>query len=258
MSSLTTWASPISSNISSKTTQQLFPPKASAVNVTAKATHKITTSSQSNGTSSIERIAQPDEERHNYTNDLLVPGTTKLASATIEKPQRQSKNLSSDQRPTIDANSDDNYTAESKNLLTAMSAAVSVSADDVVSERELNPGAQSSESLNAGAISGICVAALALCSVVSAAAIVAYRRRFVNKPQALSEPDSSGYIDDSTIRVSRNGPQFQKSNNNVPFGSIYQENSDEMYSLDNDSFLNSLEAMTIQNYWTENVKHTKL
>lgn len=31
-----------------------------------------------------------------------------------------------------------------------------------------------------------------------------------------------------------------------------------MYSLDNDSFLNSLEAMTIQNYWTDNVKHTKL
>lgn len=41
---------------------------------------------------------------------------------------------------------------------------------------------------------------------------------------------------------------------------IFQENSDDshMYSLDNDSFLNSLEAMTIQNYWTENVKHTKL
>lgn len=39
---------------------------------------------------------------------------------------------------------------------------------------------------------------------------------------------------------------------------MLQENSDEMYSLDNDSFLNSLEAMTIQNYWTENVKHTKL
>jgi hypothetical protein len=37
-----------------------------------------------------------------------------------------------------------------------------------------------------------------------------------------------------------------------------QENSEEMYSLDNDSFLNSLEAMTIQNYWTDNVKHTKL
>lgn len=39
---------------------------------------------------------------------------------------------------------------------------------------------------------------------------------------------------------------------------LFQDNSEEMYSLDNDSFLNSLEAMTIQNYWTDTVKHTKL
>lgn len=39
---------------------------------------------------------------------------------------------------------------------------------------------------------------------------------------------------------------------------VLQDNSEEMYSLDNDSFLNSLEAMTIQNYWTDSVKHTKL
>lgn len=31
-----------------------------------------------------------------------------------------------------------------------------------------------------------------------------------------------------------------------------------MYSLDNDSFLTSLEAMTIPTYWTETIKHTKL
>lgn len=37
-----------------------------------------------------------------------------------------------------------------------------------------------------------------------------------------------------------------------------QENSEEMYSLDNDSFLNSLEAMTIQNYWADSIRHTKL
>lgn len=42
------------------------------------------------------------------------------------------------------------------------------------------------------------------------------------------------------------------------FSIILQDNSEEMYSLDNDSFLNSLEAMTIQNYWTDTVKHTKL
>lgn len=42
------------------------------------------------------------------------------------------------------------------------------------------------------------------------------------------------------------------------FTVVRQDNSEEMYSLDNDSFLNSLEAMTIQNYWTDSVKHTKL
>lgn len=96
---------------------------------------------------------------------------------------------------------------------------------------------QSAGRLNVGAISGICLASLGLLSGLSAALVILYRRYlYLNKPQALSEPDSSGYIDDSTIR----------------------DNSDEMYSLDNDSFLNSLEAMTIQNYWTDNVKHTKL
>ncbi|EDS37341.1 conserved hypothetical protein [Culex quinquefasciatus] len=100
------------------------------------------------------------------------------------------------------------------------------------SSRSQSPGR-----LNVGAISGICLASLGLLSGLSAALVILYRRYlYLNKPQALSEPDSSGYIDDSTIR----------------------DNSDEMYSLDNDSFLNSLEAMTIQNYWTDNVKHTKL
>nr|CAD7262528.1 unnamed protein product [Timema shepardi] len=73
-----------------------------------------------------------------------------------------------------------------------------------------------------------------------AVSYVMYRRHYLNKPQTLndkcSNQDSSCYIDDSTLR----------------------ENSEEMYSLDNDSFLNSLEAMTIQNYWTDSVKHTKL
>lgn len=78
--------------------------------------------------------------------------------------------------------------------------------------------------------------AVAISCAAAFAGVFLYRRRYNNKPQALSEPDLSVYIDDSTIR----------------------DNSDEMYSLDNDSFLNSLEAMTIQNYWTDTVKHTKL
>ncbi|XP_037049331.1 uncharacterized protein LOC119083656 [Bradysia coprophila] len=125
-----------------------------------------------------------------------------------------------------------NLTLGSKNLLER-------SANEVDGDDELNSEAltiKRATILDAGAISGICLAVVGLSFIVSAMGVMLYRRRYVNKPQTLSEPDSSGYIDDSTMR----------------------DNSDEMYSLDNDSFLNSLEAMTIQNYWTDNVKHTKL
>lgn len=130
-----------------------------------------------------------------------------------------------------------NFTAETKSLL-ARAAIVSINTADA-SARDLNSEAytvKEARMLDAGAISGICFAVIGLCCAISATGVFLYRRRYINNPQTLSEPDSSGYIDDSTMR----------------------DNSDEMYSLDNDSFLNSLEAMTIQNYWTDNVKHTKL
>ncbi|XP_026274663.1 mucin-5AC [Frankliniella occidentalis] len=105
------------------------------------------------------------------------------------------------------------------------------------------PGAMSLSAgggLDAGSITGIVLGIVVFAGLVGTVSFVLYRRRYINKPQTLndkcSNPDSSGYIDDSTLR----------------------ENSEEMYSLDNDSFLNSLEAMTIQNYWTDTVKHTKL
>ncbi|KAG8225819.1 hypothetical protein J437_LFUL005626 [Ladona fulva] len=96
-------------------------------------------------------------------------------------------------------------------------------------------------SLDTASIVGISLGSVLLVGAVAGGVgFVLYRRSlYANKPQTLndkcSNPDSSGYIDD-TLR----------------------ENSEEMYSLDNDSFLNSLEAMTIQNYWTDSVKHTKL
>lgn len=110
--------------------------------------------------------------------------------------------------------------------------------------------------MNAGIISIICVGIIGSLSAFSIMFVYVYRRRFLNKPQTLSEPDSSGYIDESSIRVRIDlnlaRPKELKRN------SFFQDNSDELYSLDNDSFLNSLEAMTIQNYWTDSVKHTKL
>uniref|UniRef100_A0A1A9W8I3 Uncharacterized protein n=1 Tax=Glossina brevipalpis TaxID=37001 RepID=A0A1A9W8I3_9MUSC len=133
-----------------------------------------------------------------------------------------------------------NYSSDSKNLLTR-SASTTPNDYDMNDEGNVSSEALSVQRtyfMDIGAISAICFTVFGICCTVATISIVLYRRRFLNKPQALSEPDSSVYIDDSTMRVS--------------------DNSDEMYSLDNDSFLNSLEAMTIQNYWTDTVKHTKL
>jgi hypothetical protein len=54
--------------------------------------------------------------------------------------------------------------------------------------------------MNAGIISIICVGIIGSLSAFSIMFVYIYRRRFLNNPQALSEPDSSGYIEDS-IRV---------------------------------------------------------
>ncbi|XP_037812961.1 Y' element ATP-dependent helicase YJL225C isoform X2 [Lucilia sericata] len=149
-----------------------------------------------------------------------------------EHRSRKSKGLSAEYK----VNRYINYSSDSKNLLTR-SAATTVNEYES-EERSEALSVQRAYFMDVGAISAICFTVFGICCTVGTVGIVLYRRRFLNKPQALSEPDSSVYIDDSTMRVS--------------------DNSDEMYSLDNDSFLNSLEAMTIQNYWTDTVKHTKL
>nr|XP_014100833.2 uncharacterized protein LOC106625520 isoform X3 [Bactrocera oleae] len=158
-----------------------------------------------------------------------------LRRAENEHRSRKSKVLSAEYKH---INRYINYSSDSKSLLTR-SAATTPNDFGGVEEGNISSEALSIQRtyfLDAGAISAICFTIFGVCCTVGTIGIVLYRRRYVNKPQALSEPDSSVYIDDSTMR----------------------DNSDEMYSLDNDSFLNSLEAMTIQNYWTDTVKHTKL
>lgn len=55
--------------------------------------------------------------------------------------------------------------------------------------------------MSAGIISVICVGIIGSLSAFSIMFVYVYRRRFLNNPQTLSEPDSSGYIDESSIRV---------------------------------------------------------
>lgn len=83
-------------------------------------------------------------------------------------------------------------------------------ADSDVSKSQVSLG---SGGLDAGSVSGICFGILVILGLGGAISLVLYRRRYLNKPQTLndkcSNPDSSGYIDDSTIRVS------------IPFHIIY-------------------------------------
>lgn len=57
-----------------------------------------------------------------------------------------------------------------------------------------------SNSINFGLITSICLACFVGTSMIGTGLLL-YRRRYINKPQVLGEPDSAGYIDDSTIRV---------------------------------------------------------
>lgn len=172
-----------------------------------------------------------------------------LIRAETEHKTRKSKELSAEYRQSRVLNTTDGKEKQNKSLEEKFnidepegnisSEALSIQVGLLISNFFYNINKclrQNTYFLDAGSISGICVVAVAISFAAAFGGVFLYRRRYNNKPQALSEPDLSVYIDDSTIR----------------------DNSDEMYSLDNDSFLNSLEAMTIQNYWTDTVKHTKL
>lgn len=78
------------------------------------------------------------------------------------------------------------------------------------SRRVIDPG---EGGMDTGAIAGISFAALVLTALAGSTAFVLYRRRYLNKPQTLndkcSNPDSSGYLDDSTIRVSNTNRRLQ-------------------------------------------------
>ena len=50
-------------------------------------------------------------------------------------------------------------------------------------------------------ISDICLGVFGTLSFISIIVIIFYRRKYINQPQILVEPESSVYIDDSTIMV---------------------------------------------------------
>lgn len=114
------------------------------------------------------------------------------------------------------------------------------------------PSTDSEKKLSSGTVAGIVIAVLVSVTLLSSAVIYLLYRKFNGKCTSVVESkfntDNCGYLDDS-LRSSI------YLNNHIE---LPKESSEEMTSLDNDSFLNSLETMTIQNYWADNSKNTKV
>ncbi|XP_064480252.1 uncharacterized protein LOC135393863 isoform X2 [Ornithodoros turicata] len=97
--------------------------------------------------------------------------------------------------------------------------------------------------LASGAVAGIVVGAISIVALLTGlATYIILRRPFVKllNGNDKSSAENVAYIDDSF----RGG--YMNTHVELP-----KESSEEMTSLDNDSFLNSLEAVTIQNYWAD-------
>ncbi|GIY44406.1 uncharacterized protein CEXT_785111 [Caerostris extrusa] len=105
--------------------------------------------------------------------------------------------------------------------------------------------------LSSGIVAGIVIGVLVCVTILSSAVIYFLYRKYNGKCAGVVEgkfnSDNCGYLDDS-LRSSI------YLNNHIE---LPKESSEEMSSLDNDSFLNSLETMTIQNYWADNSKIQK-
>ncbi|CAG9796334.1 unnamed protein product [Diatraea saccharalis] len=223
------------------------------INQTERETERTTTSTSTEATTpeivhpSIQWVPANTTDITNITkskDDTLITNSTVTSNVT----ETQNSTFASKKRnltrpdlvkggPNVEGVSESKIVTEKPLSLETSFLQTRIPPNVESSRRVIDPG---EGDMDMGAIAGISFAALVLAALAGSTAFVLYRRRYLNKPQTLndkcSNPDSSGYLDDSTIR----------------------DNSEEMYSLDNDSFLNSLEAMTIQNYWTDTVKHTKL
>lgn len=114
------------------------------------------------------------------------------------------------------------------------------------------PSTDSEKKLSSGTVAGIVIVVLVSVTLLSSAVIYLLYRKFNGRCTSVVESkfntDNCGYLDDS-LRSSI------YLNNHIE---LPKESSEEMTSLDNDSFLNSLETMTIQNYWADNSKNTKV
>lgn len=196
--------------------------KTPALNTSTNQTDKeLDTANVTNDNATVE-IVHPSitwipTNASDLTNDTITPSNMTIVNATVAP-----SNATDEQNATF---------ASKKRNLTRLdfvkddTSLEGVSESRIVTEKPLSlettflqtripPNVESSRrikdpgegDMDMGAIAGISFAALVLAALAGSTAFVLYRRRYLNKPQTLndkcSNPDSSGYLDDSTIRVS--------------------------------------------------------
>lgn len=151
------------------------------------------------------------------TNDSATPNSTLCNKSAVPI---SNLNINTTQIQT-EAETISTSTVSSSSISTSTTQVLNVSKDQVnstlasvivtkelVSVKEEIPSSDQSQSSNLSPVSitGISFAVIIIAALVAATSFVMYRRRYLNKPQTLndkcSNPDSSGYIDDSTMRVS--------------------------------------------------------
>lgn len=116
------------------------------------------------------------------------------------------RNISSE---TTEANIEGNATTESdisQDLIANGTLTTVIVTKEFVSAKISNTeNISTTPRLSAVSITGISFGVIVFAAFVVVTSFVLYRRRYLNKPQTLndkcSNPDSSGYIDDSTMRV---------------------------------------------------------
>lgn len=143
------------------------------------------------------------ESNQNDPNDTVEIVMTDDANVTevTEMTERKSKGLLSSEEAKVV----NNISSRSALQVVHHSQSSSTTNDDRLSSEALFDTDEDNGgiTMSAGIISIICVGIIGSLSAFSIMFVYVYRRRFLNKPQTLSDAaDSSGYIDESSMRVS--------------------------------------------------------
>lgn len=271
-----TMTSPSTSTTSEATTTQsgnvtttLLPPPANTTSVPQHDAdypadyHNVVTSSTDD---MLEEITTTDK------NPTVTHVKVEISTTTISPPREISTEATLVSATTTEETSHQNASmsrTSGQQLLTAVGRALSQEEsvpwpeakstkvigtiiEDIQSPFSSSDSTARNDALNNGSITAIVLCTFViLLTTFGASGYWWYRRRYqANRPETLSDryaPSETGAGED-IFRVGYvHSPELPR-----------QDSSEEMYSLDNDSFLTSLEAMTIPTYWTETIKHTKL